>query len=170
MPRDEQLGFIASYRALITIIKSLADRPWIQSVLRDIEKKLATGLLNQDFDALAYPHNVLQSRVEKIMREVIESLITDDKLSEIKTSLGIQSGKAKHALSYTERLKILLHYSKKESPDPDMANDLEALFTSTVTVRNAFAHSDWERLSIKSYIEALFAYCKFLIHWDEGRD
>lgn len=170
LPIEHQLTLIGNYRELEANISTVADRSWLKPYLKSIHKELLVGLLTQDFAGMRRPHDMLQSRVESLLRTRIDEHVPQQVFEAIENRLGIRGNKQQSDLTYTERIKVAIQASKEGLVEPSMLDDLNDLFEKTVQVRNAIVHDDWGKITIQAYVRAISVYCRFLLQWDVTED
>jgi hypothetical protein len=164
LDEGEQRPFINQYRRIQEAISSLGEQENLIGNVAEFERKLATGLLNKDFTVLKEPHDVLQIKVENLLRDFINKKVNEDQLDGWKGPLNILPGKKKNSLSYTERIKLVIRVGEETGMQPALLESVKHLMGS-IQMRNAFAHSNWEKLSLEEYIIVLPIYCDFLSKW-----
>jgi len=169
MEAELQIEYLSRFRTLTTVIRSLSGKKWLKNNDIDrMETDLAAGLLNEDYNLLNYTHAVLQGRCETILKSMIDKAFPDETdLNQHKAVLGIASGKAKKELTFTERVRVVIHACKEGLVDYGVLVHVQQIFEQTITVRNALAHNDVARLTLKSYTQALITYCEFINHSDD---
>jgi predicted amidohydrolase len=165
LPENEQRALIRHYRLIQEAVSELSEHKWLHGYIPEMERKLATGLLNNDFFILKEPHDILQIRVEGLLKEFIEKEVTDQEFDNWKRSLAIQSGKKITDLSYTERIKVVIRKAEELGLPTEMLPSLRDLLV-TYQLRNNFAHGNWEKLTIDDYVMVLPVYCNFLSEWE----
>jgi hypothetical protein len=165
LPEAEQRILIMQYRKVAEAISQVAVLPSFREKITDIEKKIAKGLLHGEFMLLREAHDALQIRVEISLRDFIERNITNEQLDDWRADLHLVSGKGKSALSFSERIRLVTRFIEETGMYAELLNSLKNLIR-TLRVRNAFAHSDWERLTIEDYVETIPIYTDFLSIWD----
>jgi hypothetical protein len=134
-------------------------------------RRLTRGLFNKNFNYLKDVHDPLYTRVERLLTDFVEAGISNAEFAQLKAKEKIQSQKEKSQLYYTERVRIVARHFEEIGEYPEALTTVKAL-NSTAKVRNAFAHSDWTRLSIKETVDALVEYCRFISTWERifGKD
>ncbi|MBU1707345.1 hypothetical protein KKB28_05460 [bacterium] len=169
LPSEDQAEFIERLRYLDTNCKSLKQQSWLSERLTDFNRELTRGMFHLDFGILKIPHDMLQSRVETIIREEIKNRLEENQLDELRESLNISKGKTLGTLTYTERLKVMSRVvAESAGYAQDLKNSIADLYENTVVVRNALNHTDWEKLSIDMYIKAILSYTEFLRVWNKA--
>lgn len=170
MTVEQQVDIICAARTLRTSLAPLASREWLHSKLDDIEQQIIQGLVRDDISVLANPHNVVQGRVEQVLRAICTATMSVEVLAEVRQAVGIASRKDSARLTYGEWLRIAAEGITRGVLDVAMAGLLEGLYESTPDVRNAIKHDEWDRLTLSAYIDAMQAYCSFLEVWDAQAD
>jgi predicted amidohydrolase len=164
LPESEQRALISNYRIIQEAISEISEQEWLKGHDAEMERKLAVGLLHNDFIILREPHDALQIRVEELLKNYIESELTEQDLDNWRKSLNIQSGKKRGDLSYTERIKLVIRAGEEKGMSIDLLTQVRDLL-STYQLRNAFVHGNWDKLTIEDYVIVLPIYCKFLSKW-----
>jgi hypothetical protein len=165
LPVDEQMAFVEKFRLIEGALTQLSDQPWLQGRLSETKKQLARGLLYTDFGELREVHNLLQSRVEKLLDEFIRKQVADEEFEKLRETLKIPSGKKKSTLTYSERIRLASRTVEEQHLRPGLIAGIRSL-VQTIQVRNALAHGDESRLTLETYIDTLLNYSKFLLEWD----
>lgn len=167
---EVQIDFLSRFRTLTTVLRSLSGKPWLKhDDITRMESDIAVGLLTEDYNRLNYTHAIVQGRCETILKYIIDNVFPNESdLDQHKSVLGIQSGKEKRGLTFTERVKVVIYCCKEGLVDPTILVDVQQIFDHTITVRNALAHNDFGRLSLNSYVQAIITYCEFINHCDDG--
>ncbi|HEX8650589.1 MAG TPA: hypothetical protein VF708_07090 [Pyrinomonadaceae bacterium] len=166
---ETQIDYLSRFRTLTTVIRSLSGKKWLKNdEIHRMESDLAIGLLTEDYNRLSYTHALLQGRTEAILKFIIEKAFPEESdLDKHKGVLGIQSGKDKKGLTYTERVKVVVYCCKEGLVDQSILVYVQQLFDHTITVRNALTHSDFPRLTLNTYTQALVIHCEFINHCDD---
>ena len=168
-PEQEQSDFINQFRPLDDALEKVNyfDREADSRLV--LLQNLARGLFKHDFELLKEVHDPLLTWVERRLGEFVKNSISDTEFEALKASSSsgdknIQSQKTKKQLSYTERINAVLIYIETTGKYQDLLPAILAL-KGTTLVRNAFAHAEWERISIKDCLHALIDYCRFVSTW-----
>jgi hypothetical protein len=165
LPVDEQIAFVEKFRLIEGALTQLSDQPWLQGRLSETKKQLAKGLLYTDFGELREVHDLLQSRVEKLLDEFIRKQVADEEFEKLRDSLKIPSAKKKSTLTYSERIRLASRAVEERHLSPGLIAGIRSL-VQTIQVRNALAHGDESRLTLETYVETLLNYSKFLSEWE----
>lgn len=165
LPEAEQRIFIRHYQKLSEAINRIADLDSLKEKITEVEKELAAGLLHEDFMLLRGPHDILQARAETLLRDFIEREITDEQVETWRVEQRVPAGKKKDTLTFPERIRLTTHYIEGAGGPAELLYTLRKMM-EVIRVRNAFAHSSWERLTIEDYVEAVLTYTDFLSKWD----
>jgi predicted amidohydrolase len=170
LPQDVQHAFIARYQMVAERLAELSDHKWLEEKIEEIERKLAKGLLYEDFVLLKEPHDVLQTRCETLLRACVNDEISDLQLDQWRSSLHIPSQKTKDEFSFLDRIKLASQYLRNSEGDSARLEALIELGSSGPRVRNALTHGEWKKITVDSLIEVLAVYCRFLLHWESEND
>ena len=167
LPTEKQRELIKAFQNVSEAVNALAGNEWLGKHVEEIERKLATGLLHDDYSILKEPHDTFQVRVETILKQFIKDEVSDEQFETWLPALNIQSGKKKDNLSFTERIKVAARCLQERGA---LGEHVEVLghLSQTITVRNAVAHTDRDRLTVGTYTDALKVYCKFIARWDRS--
>lgn len=168
---EDQLKVLNCFRALETAIIDVSQAGCLDgedpsSVLNELalgfaKRKDLKELANQDVPELRAPHDLLQSKVEKTLKTAAEN-VEEEFLASVKEDLSIQEWKTIPDLNYTDLVKLSIQAAKDEMPGFAAMKDLQDLYGSTIQVRNAVVHSNWDKISVDAYVQALVCYCGFL--------
>lgn len=169
LQETEQREYIRHYRRIQESLSELVDQSWLRPHVMEVEKKLATGLLNRDFLILKEIHDFLQIRVEDHLKKFLQLALTEQELDAWRKELNIQSGRKKEGLSFTERNKAALRLGEERNLPDELLGCLRDL-TGTHQLRNLFAHGNSEKFAIEEYLLGLPTYCKFLSIWLRNSD
>jgi hypothetical protein len=171
LPQSEQRTYIQRFRLIQEGIAALGDRPWLQGRRQKALDDLAKGLLHEDFADLKEAHDLLQTRVERMLAEIIEKEVSNADLISWRDSINISPGKKRNFLTYSERILLTVKAIEEHKPDDAKLTDVRDL-TLTREIRNALAHGDWKerleegKISIETYVDAVRRYCAFILKWD----
>lgn len=166
LSEDRQRPLIKRLRKIQEALSDLHEVNWFQSQLEELEKKLTRGMLHEDFILLKEPHDSLQIRAEKIIKDFIRQQVKDDQFDNWRASLNIQSGRKKDNLSFTERVKLAIRYIEETGERTERLELLNSI-TKTTKIRNSLVHGDFEKIEIDEYCDALPIYCRFLSKWED---
>ena len=153
--------FISTLTQLQRSIQEIANKPWANR-REELLKRAAVGLLFDDVLAVRDLHNLLQDQVEKILTEMTLMHISEGELDEWRQLLTIPAGKSLKNLTYTERIKILMHICTLGRLGAPWTQELSGLMTNTTQVRNAFSHGRTHELDEPKVVAAVKTYASFL--------
>lgn len=171
LPQSEQRTYIQRFRLIQEDIAALGDRPWLQGRRQKALNELAKGLLHDDFADLKEAHDLLQTRVERMLADVIEKEVSDADLNSWRSSINISPGKKRNFLTYAERIVLCAKAIEERNLGEAKLTDVRDL-TLTREIRNALAHGDWKerledgKISVETYIDSVRRYCAFIQKWD----
>src|SRR6185436_1238285 len=77
LPQSEQRTFIERFRAIEQHMAALGNRAWLKPRQTKALDDLAKGLLHEEFSELKEAHGLLQTRVERMLAELIEKHVSD---------------------------------------------------------------------------------------------
>jgi hypothetical protein len=126
-----------------------------------LRKQLLAGLLFDDYSQVRPIHDTLQGEVENYLKSTLSQLVSDSTLQQLRGRANVAAGKGLHNLTYAERIRLAIEVvaDGKVFGGSDRVHAL----MSTVGVRNAFAHTRYEDLSIEETVKALRVYLEFLV-------
>lgn len=154
-------AFISTFMELQHAVQYIPDSVWGKR--RDeLVKRAAIGFLFKDLSAIRDLHNLLQEHVERILAEQTGRLVSEDDLKQWRQELAIPPGKTTTTLTYTERIKVLIHVCKLARLDGSWEQGLSALVTTT-KVRNDFTHGRTQQLDDAEVLAAIKTYSSFLL-------
>jgi len=162
----EQIELIDSFRTVEKALEKI-DYFRFETEERMVLHKLASGLFNKDFDSLREVHDPLQIRVEKMIAAIIKKEIDEKEFKQLAAAVNISPQKTKSQLAYMEKIKIAVRHFEETESESLRLPSLKNLHLTTL-VRNALAHSDFERISLEQFTQAMVYYCNFLYDWDEN--
>jgi hypothetical protein len=166
LSEGQQRRIISYFRATFNVLKILQTPLALEDKMPNLKGKLAMGLLKEDFEELREIHDILQSRVERTLRSIINEVVSEATLDGWQSGLNIPRGKTRDKLTYAEQIKVVLEAiraGKLDEPDRRYVEELIA----TTDVRNWVKHSDWDRLTMTVFCAALTRYGEFLARWIE---
>jgi predicted amidohydrolase len=166
LSEERQRPLIKRIRRIQEALSDLHDANWLQGQQEELDRKLIRGMLHDDFILLKEPHDSLQIRAEKQIKDFIRKNVKDDQFDNWKASLNLQSGRKKDNLSFTERLKLAIRYIEETGERTDRLELLNSL-SKTTKIRNSLVHGDFEKIEIDEYCDALPIYCRFLSKWED---
>lgn len=163
LPPAEQHSLISHYRLVESALDDLAGHDFLTDIALELGR-VARGLLNRDFSILKQSHDILQLAVEKMLKTFIEREIEEPEFSTWRTSLKIPARKEKNQFSFSERIRLAIKAAEEGKTNSERLVTVRDLMEA-VSVRNAFAHADWDRLTVESYTDAVVKYSKFILSW-----
>ncbi len=78
LPTEKQRELIKAFQNVSEAVNALAGNEWLGKHVEEIERKLATGLLHDDYSILKEPHDTFQVRVETILKQFIKDEVSDE--------------------------------------------------------------------------------------------
>jgi hypothetical protein len=168
LPSSQQSHIVNRIRE----IQRILDEPYSEnSNAKDIQRnrklmpEIIYGISFNELKRLTLSHGEFQSTVEDLLNTVIQS-ISESSLSEIIKELQFK-GKEKARFTYFEKIHISLSIVKRGRLEllADFEESCKFLIDETVALRNGFAHSDFDRISIESYCKAMRRYAQFIKEW-----
>jgi hypothetical protein len=161
----EQLEFIDLFRPVDEALIKVGQLGLDHDAKSVLFRRLTSGLLNRDYDALREVHDLLQMRVERALSNFAKDQITDDQFRRLKNHEGLQSHKSKSQLNYSEKIKLVsvhIEETQNDSVQLSLVKDL----IPTNKVRNAFVHTDADqRITLDEFKESVVIYCGFIHGW-----
>lgn len=162
IPIFRRTTFISTFIQLKNSVQEIANKPWANR-REEFLKRAALGFLFDDLLAVRDLHNLLQERAEKVLTdEIAQQKISEDDLNNWRKLLSIPGGKSIAALTYAERLRLLLHVCTLGRLDGTWEQDLSSLVTDTTQVRNSFTHGRSHELDEAKVLTAIKTYVSFL--------
>lgn len=163
-PKNKQRKLLQQYKDVEVAISLLHGCSWIRNRVAEMERNVAAALVHLDFSSLKQPHDTLQAKVENFLKETIAAQITEEAFEKWREALNIPKGKTKDGLTYGEEIKLVTRGIQEGKIDSYLSEHVKSL-PPTVKTRNAFAHAEWDKLTIETCVEALVTYCAFLSNW-----
>jgi hypothetical protein len=163
-PAKEQQDFINQFHSIDEALEEINYLELEANEREILLRSLVEGLLNKNIYHLKEVHALLHAKVERQLTDIIRE-ISEKEFAKFKTKDNIPSQKVKSQLSYTERIKIVTSHFEETASSNEALIVVKAL-NSTIKIRNAFAHAEFERVSIEECIESLVEYCRFIRGWN----
>jgi len=162
MPENYQVQAISRHKEISTCLRALRSRDWFKELADDFDRHLVSGLADEEFSLLKLPHEVLQGRTERVLSDLAVDPLEEEAFEALKKAAGILAQKSKTQLSYTDKVKLAIEAARQHLIAPSLLPDFQTLYESTIQVRNALSHDDFERVTGGEFVQAMCTYCRFL--------
>jgi predicted amidohydrolase len=169
LDEEELRKIVDEHKNLGISFRILEKRKSFSSVdkIKRMNQAMTIGLAKQDVRLLSVAHDELQGRVEEILRDLTNAVVTPDYFEQVRDITNIPKGKILIGkLTYAELLKLAMQCVKDGLLDSRLLEPLQNLFAKTKDVRNQVKHSDFAELTMDAMLQALNQYCAFLVKWD----
>jgi hypothetical protein len=133
---------------------------------RKLMPDIVYGIFLKELKKLKPSHDEFLNAVEKLLNEILQ-FSSEDEVNAMIKNFGYK-GKEKNRLTYYEKINVAMQIVRNSYPHLSTAfeESCKDLTERTVSIRNAFAHHDYERTSVEAYCQAMQSYAEFLKNWD----